>query len=177
MNQFQKIGIASSLVFVSNFAVADFFELVDFSSDESGSFFANIEIDGDFSDTFNFTVPENRTVNLNANVKSLFGYDEYGYEYGHISFSEVVLKNSVGELVPWFIDNSYDPIESWAEELVSGDYSLILRGSSSDPLRYQVWGSWSLENVSPTPEPSSIALMLGGLGLVGFMAARRRKQR
>lgn len=30
--------------------------------------------------------------------------------------------------------------------------------------------------ISPIPEPSSIALMLGGLGLVGFMAARRRKQ-
>lgn len=29
--------------------------------------------------------------------------------------------------------------------------------------------------VSPVPEPSSIALMLGGLGLVGFMAARRKK--
>ena len=30
--------------------------------------------------------------------------------------------------------------------------------------------------VSPVPEPSSIALMLGGLGLVGFMAARRAKK-
>lgn len=30
-------------------------------------------------------------------------------------------------------------------------------------------------NVSPVPEPSTIALMLGGLGLVGFMAARRQK--
>jgi hypothetical protein len=29
--------------------------------------------------------------------------------------------------------------------------------------------------VSPVPEPSTYALMLGGLGLVGFMAYRRRK--
>jgi len=32
------------------------------------------------------------------------------------------------------------------------------------------------EPISPVPEPSAIALMLGGLGLVGFMASRRRKQ-
>jgi len=31
----------------------------------------------------------------------------------------------------------------------------------------------SLTAVSPVPEPSSIVLMLGGLGLVGFMIARR----
>lgn len=29
--------------------------------------------------------------------------------------------------------------------------------------------------VSPVPEPSTYALMLGGLGLVGFMAYRRKK--
>ncbi len=30
--------------------------------------------------------------------------------------------------------------------------------------------------VSPVPEPSSYALMLGGLGMIGFMANRRRKK-
>lgn len=31
-------------------------------------------------------------------------------------------------------------------------------------------------NVSPVPEPSTFVLMAGGLGLIGFIAARRRKQ-
>lgn len=44
---------------------------------------------------------------------------------------------------------------------MGGDWSLWLDGVDS-------------ASVSPIPEPSTYALMLGGLGLVGFMAVRRR---
>lgn len=40
---------------------------------------------------------------------------------------------------------------------------------------------WAMDDmtytISAVPEPSTYALMLGGFGLVGFMAARRQKQR
>lgn len=38
------------------------------------------------------------------------------------------------------------------------------------------WGQFDNVNVTPVPEPSSVALMLAGLGLVGSVARRRRKQ-
>ncbi|VXC00146.1 PEP-CTERM sorting domain-containing protein [Massilia sp. 9I] len=37
-------------------------------------------------------------------------------------------------------------------------------------------GSLLSQTIAPVPEPGSYAMMLGGLGLVGFMARRKRKQ-
>ncbi len=49
-----------------------------------------------------------------------------------------------------------------------------------DPIIYTAENVVTIDNlkyteVSPVPEPSTYALMLGGLGMVGFMAYRRRK--
>jgi hypothetical protein len=37
-------------------------------------------------------------------------------------------------------------------------------------------GSLLSQTIAPVPEPETYALMLGGLGVVGFMARRKRKQ-
>jgi len=56
--------------------------------------------------------------------------------------------------------------------LNAGSYLVTVAGdvTGTDGSTYVVNGT-----VAAVPEPSTYALMLGGLGLVGFMAARRRK--
>ena len=61
-----------------------------------------------------------------------------------------------------FTLNDIDPYDNYFDFTQGVDGSLINVGSG--PV------------VTPIPEPSTYALMLGGLGLVGFMAARRRKK-
>ena len=59
---------------------------------------------------------------------------------------------------------------SYATLTNQGAGGLFVDDIAIDNLRYKP------EAVSPIPEPSTYALMLGGLGMVGFMAYRRRKQ-
>jgi PEP-CTERM motif len=57
--------------------------------------------------------------------------------------------------------------------LTAGDYSLQFTGTFSP---FSDMGTYGVGLVAaPVPEPSTYALMLAGLGLVGFMARRRRE--
>jgi PEP-CTERM motif len=55
--------------------------------------------------------------------------------------------------------------------LSAGSYQLSFTGFGSGPGAFG-----GFYEVSPVPEPETYALMLAGLGIVGFVAARRRAQ-
>lgn len=84
-----------------------------------------------------------------AVIKTVTGINDY-------------LTNGVGSRDSWSLDSSW---------LVAGSYYLEVKG---DVLGTN-GGSYAVDlNVTAVPEAETYAMMLGGLGLVGFVARRRK---
>jgi len=161
MNTVRKIGLSASLLLASGFANAADYDLSSFES----NFAVTTGVAGLFTDVFNFTLDDNATGKLlfSAATEDVLSFDSVTFSGNGVSIS--------GNRIIW--DGfSLAAIEA-PVNLVAGVYSITVTGNS-----LSVSSGYSVDStlaVSPVPEPSSIALMLGGLGLVGFMVARRKK--
>ncbi|VAW45109.1 hypothetical protein MNBD_GAMMA03-2048 [hydrothermal vent metagenome] len=160
----KKVGFAASLLLASSLASANVYNLGDLTN---GSVDTDTQagLAGAFIDVFSFSLTEESFFNALATSSiasiseftgiSLAGYNGTTYDIAGIFSVAELTESSVGSPV----------------SLDAGSYILSISGvASADSTGY------TLSTVSPVPEPSAIALMLGGLGLVGFMAARRRNQ-
>lgn len=83
-----------------------------------------------------------------------------------------------------FTASAGDSFELLTAETINGEFDVLSLADLGDSnLYWDVSYTYDLNGldsltatVAAVPEPSTYAMMLGGLGLVGFMAARRRKQ-
>jgi hypothetical protein len=108
-----------------------------------------------FFDTYTFSLGSTSTVYGGA------------FAVGLSSFS-VVLQDS--SLMTVGTDSSASDGFSFAG-LSAGNYALSFVGFGSAPAGY---GGVIAATTAPVPEPQTYALMLGGLGVMGFVAMRRR---
>jgi hypothetical protein len=116
---------------------------------------------GDFTDTFTFS-PTFPSSWVSASLITI------GFEASeNIDFGVVTLN---GNLLSHTSDGPKDVVYTAEQLLLSGPLTLVVNGFSGSNATYS--GTF---NLTVVPEPETYALMLGGLGMVGFISRRKRK--
>jgi ABC-type proline/glycine betaine transport system substrate-binding protein len=85
-----------------------------------------------------------------------------------LSFFSGAASNNIDGVVHTGMDQT-----TVADRVVMGFEDLLLENTDND-YNDLVFSVSNVNAVSAVPEPATLALMLGGLGLVGFMASRRK---
>lgn len=110
-----------------------------------------------FFDTYTFTL---------ANPGTVFGGS---FSFGITGFTAVLQNASFAT-----VGTDTNPGDGFSfSGLAAGAYAISFLGMASTPAAY---GGVLSSVTAPVPEPQSYALMLAGLGIVGFVMARRRPQ-
>jgi len=141
-----------------------------------GSFSGAISANTSFLDHFFFTVPNPFTFTLVDPFSGPAGNSFFG-----ITGLNASLFNSTPAPVGYSGANLVNPVAS--ASLVAGNYDLQVSGTAG-AFGGAYWGGATLVTnnsflsppTAPIPEPETYAMMLAGLGLMGFVA-RRRKQK
>ena len=132
----------------------------------SNTFFADNLVKGAFTDIFTFSVPNSLADSSLTSIKlgssSITGLNFSLYQGA--TLVEAGISSTTNGVTSAYLNPAY---------LSAGNYSLDVTGTGSTK-----GGSYTgmLSVAAPVPEPTEGALLLSGLGLMGFIATRRRNQ-
>jgi hypothetical protein len=123
--------------------------------------FGVYQVSGTFSDTIDFAI--SGVSNLSAGVGAL-NFTLGGSPYKNIGNLDLTLYNSHGTDLGSGTDITVN-------NLASGSYYAIVSGKATGVAGGEYGGAIS---VSPVPESSTLAMLLAGLGIMGYAVSRRK---
>ena len=167
---FATASLGSSAVLADDISHAPVaLDLVDDSAFFGASFGMNND-DDTFLDQFTFSVAAGALpTNLDAIVSSISRTADTG-----LNISGLNLYGGGGALVASGTMDQTGAIDVWTlttDNMATGSYYIQVSGSLVSDTSGSFGGSVML---APVPEPETYGMLLGGLGLLGFMARRRK---
>jgi hypothetical protein len=91
----------------------------------------------------------------------------------HLTFSGISFIDAFSDVLA----SDFDGTDGWSVAALlptAGSYAFLVLGTADGTLGGAYRGGVGAVVPSPIPEPSSLALLLAGLGVLGFVARRRR---
>ena len=147
-----------------------------------GDTFAMNNNGASFADHFTFSVNGTTTSNFDAIISSISRTADTGLDITSLSLYRVGGGTGTGgtagdTLVTSGKSMSSGTMDVWSlssSNLAAGNYYVMVGGNLVSDTAASFGGAVMLSPTAPVPEPETYGMMLAGLGVVGFLARRRK---